>query len=182
MRTNELGKWGRTNLWLDFVKVEAASAAVQHFSSFHQPDVLLGGIQWTLSSKHFSFLDEHSFAAGLGRLALEDATKRMADSRTKDEGLKSAFLEMGKHMDKMNIEAEETSKSSVAKGLDRVAEETSKSLVAKSSDDTSKSSVANDPMSSPRLTASKRVQGSPAQQQMGSPQPRHGPAKREKRL
>ena len=80
-RLNKNRKWGRSSIFLDFVDPDAAKAAVyNHTMGIYQPDPLVGGIQWTLSSNHWPVLEEARVLESFGRLAIEDATKRMENA------------------------------------------------------------------------------------------------------
>jgi hypothetical protein len=100
-RLNAKNKWGRQNILFDFLDPEKARAAVYSHMSVFQSDTVLGGIQWTLSSRHYPILEEHSVLEGFGKLAIEDSTKSMEASRNADSTLADFFAGVGTNMDKL---------------------------------------------------------------------------------
>jgi hypothetical protein len=96
---NGRGKWGRSNLWIDFSSEEQAKEMVFQHMSFYQPDSLLGGVQWNLLSIHFPVMEQNVLVESLGRLAIGDASRRLLDTRALDDTMAGVLSEVAGHMD-----------------------------------------------------------------------------------
>ena len=100
LRINKKEVWVRTKLWIDCNSPELAKKVVQQTPFFYQMDISIGGIQWSLVSKHFQS-DAASLAPRLARLCIQDGKEETKNMDTFNADLKNTFVSIGRRVKDM---------------------------------------------------------------------------------